>query len=170
MSTPDERAFRADIGKPAFRLAEAEGRWRLVGVAWPHALVAVAAADGHEYVLRLDCRGYPQAPPTGGPWDVSRDSILAFDRWPRSKGGRVGTVFRSNWKGGRHCTCRATAKRVISIVSLTVRLSAKSDFYTKFASRDLTSVITIGQYCLIRAIRSIVICRAASAPSVTPPP
>jgi hypothetical protein len=48
------------------------------------------------------------------------------------------------------------------------RLSAKSDFYTKFASRDLTSVITIGQYCLIRAIRSIMICRAASAPSVTP--
>ena len=29
MSLPDERAFRADIGKPAFRLAQAEGRWRL---------------------------------------------------------------------------------------------------------------------------------------------
>jgi hypothetical protein len=100
MSTPDERAFRADIGKPAFRLAEAEGRWRLVGIAWPHALIALTAADRREYVLRLECRDYPQAPPTGGPWDVSRDSILPFDHWPCSKGGRVGTVFRPNWKGG----------------------------------------------------------------------
>jgi hypothetical protein len=100
VSLPDERAFRADVGKPAFRLAQAEGRWRLVGIAWPHALIAVAAADAREYVLRLNCAGYPQQPPTGGPWDPARNAILAFHLWPRSRGGRVGTVFRPEWKNG----------------------------------------------------------------------
>jgi hypothetical protein len=33
------------------------------------------------------------------------------------------------------------------IKSLMVRLSAKSDFHTKFVSTDLTTVIAIGQYC-----------------------
>jgi hypothetical protein len=100
MSLPDERACRADIGKPAFRLAQVEGRWRLVGIAWPHMLIAVTAADGITYVLRLNCAGYPQQPPTGAPWDAEKDTLLAFERWPRSKGGRLGTVFRTNWKGG----------------------------------------------------------------------
>jgi hypothetical protein len=58
MSLPDERAFRADIGKPAFRLAQAEGRWHLVGIAWPHVMIAVTAADGRAYVLRFNCAGY----------------------------------------------------------------------------------------------------------------
>ena len=100
MSLPDERAFRADVGKPAFRLAQAEGRWRLVGIAWPCAFIAVKAVDKREYVLRLNCAGYPLQPPTGGPWDPEKDAILPFALWPRSKGGRVGTVFRTNWKGG----------------------------------------------------------------------
>ena len=100
MNLPDERAFRADVGKPAFRLAQAEGRWHLIGIAWPHALIAVAAADAREYVLRLNCSGYPQQPPTGGPWDPARNAILAFHLWPRSRGGRVGTVFRTEWKNG----------------------------------------------------------------------
>jgi hypothetical protein len=100
MSLPDERAFRADTAKPAFRLGEAEGRWRLVGIAWPIVRIAVAALDGREYVLRLNCAGYPQQPPTGGPWDSGRDVILPFNHWPRSKGGRVGSVFRTDWKDG----------------------------------------------------------------------
>ena len=100
MSQPDERAFRADIGKPAFRLAQAECRWRLVKIAWPFVQIAVKASDTHDYVLRLYCAGYPQDPPTGGPWDTDKEAILPFDRWPRSNGGRVGTVFRPDWKGG----------------------------------------------------------------------
>jgi hypothetical protein len=97
---PDERAFQADVAKPAFRLAQAEGRWRLIGVAWPFALVGVFAKDGHEYVLRFNCLDYPQTPPTAGPWDAAQNAILAFDRWPRSQGGRVGAVFRTDWKHG----------------------------------------------------------------------
>jgi hypothetical protein len=51
-------------------------------------------------VLRLNCAGYPQQPPTGGPWEPDKDTILPFNRWPRSNGGRLGTVFRTDWKNG----------------------------------------------------------------------
>jgi hypothetical protein len=100
MTGPDERAFEADISKPAFHLGQAEGRWRLVALTWPFAVIGVTAKDAREIVLRLNCEGYPQAPPTGGPWDVERNAILAFDLWPRGRGGRVSAVFRTDWKAG----------------------------------------------------------------------
>jgi hypothetical protein len=97
---PDERAFRADIGKPACLFAIAQDRWRVIKIAWPFVFFAVAAADGREFVLRLDCSDYPHEAPTGGLWDPVSDAVLPFDRWPRSNGGRVGAVFRPDWKGG----------------------------------------------------------------------
>jgi hypothetical protein len=63
-------------------------------------LIGVTAKDGREFVLRFDCGGYPQNPPTAGPWDVVAGRILPFDRWPRSTGGRLGLVFRTGWKNG----------------------------------------------------------------------
>lgn len=99
MNPPDERAFRADVAKPAFRLGQVEGRWRLQDVTWPYALIGVTARDGREYILRFDCSAYPQSPPTAGPWDIDRNAILAFDRWPRG-GGRFGAVFNPGWKMG----------------------------------------------------------------------
>lgn len=97
---PDQRAFEADVAKATFRLGQAEGRWRLTGVAWPFAYVSVTAKDDLSFTLRLDCQGYPQTAPTGGPWDLGRDAILAFDQWPRGLGGRVSAVFRTDWKNG----------------------------------------------------------------------
>lgn len=100
MSSPDQRAFEADVAKATFRLGEVEGRWRLIQTAWPYVFIGVTAKDRREYVLRLQCVGYPQTPPTGGPWDMVENKILAFDRWPRGQGGRVSAVFRTNWKSG----------------------------------------------------------------------
>lgn len=100
MIGPDQRAFEADVAKATFRLGQADGRWRLARVAWPHAFIGVTARDGREYILRLDCAGYPRVPPTGGPWDEGLDQVLAFDRWPRGRGGRASAVFRTDWKGG----------------------------------------------------------------------
>lgn len=97
---PDERAFRADVDKPAFKLAEVEGRWRLAAITWPHALIAVRAADDRMFSLRFELSGYPESPPTAGPWDVDRKAPLAQSLWPKSRGGRVGAVFRIDWKGG----------------------------------------------------------------------
>lgn len=100
MSGPDQRAYEADVVKATFRLGEVERRWRLIETAWPYAFIGVAAKDGLEYVLRLNCAGYPQAAPTGGPWDMAKNKTLAFDRWPRGQGGRVSAVFRTDWKDG----------------------------------------------------------------------
>ena len=100
MIGPDQRAFEADVAKAAFRLGQAEGRWRLISVAWPFAFFGVVAKDDREYVLRLNCAGYPQAAPTGGPWDIKTNKVLAFDLWPRGQGGRVSAVFRTDWKNG----------------------------------------------------------------------
>lgn len=100
MNAPDQRAFEADVAKARFRLGESEGRWRRVEIRWPCAFIAVTAKDGREFVLRMNCAGYPQVPPTGGPWDLQRDAILAFDQWPKGLGGRVSAVFRTDWKGG----------------------------------------------------------------------
>ena len=100
MIGPDQRAFEADVAKGAFRLSEVEGRWRLISVAWPLGFFGVVAKDDREYVLRLNCAGYPQAAPTGGPWDMKANKVLAFDLWPRGRGGRVTAVFRTDWKNG----------------------------------------------------------------------
>lgn len=100
MTAPDERAFRAGIRKPAFRLAEAEGRWRVLDISWPFVLFSVTAIDQREWILRLECSGYPQQPPTGGPWDPGKKCIPPAPAWPQSKGGRVSTVFRPDWKKG----------------------------------------------------------------------
>lgn len=100
MIGPDQRAFEADVARPTFRLGEVDGRWRLVEIRWPHAFIGVTAKDGREVVLRLECTGFPQTLPTGGPWDMADDRILPFDLWPRGQGGRVSAVFRTDWKGG----------------------------------------------------------------------
>ena len=97
---PDEKALRADLAKAPFRAGAADGRWRLIEIAWPHVFIAVTAKDGREYVLRFNASGFPASPPTAGPWDMTRNAVLAFDLWPRSKGGRLGAVFNLNWKGG----------------------------------------------------------------------
>jgi len=97
---PDEKALRTDVAKATFRVAVLEQRWRLLDIAWPHVLIAITAKSGREYVLRFNCTGYPATAPTAGPWDVKHNAILAFDLWPRSKGGRLGAVFRTDWKGG----------------------------------------------------------------------
>ncbi|RUX23023.1 hypothetical protein EOA27_01790 [Mesorhizobium sp. M2A.F.Ca.ET.037.01.1.1] len=100
MGGPDERALQADLAKPAFRLGLMEGRWTLRGLCWPHAFIGVIARDGQEFVLRLSCTGFPANPPTGGPWNMTTNTVLEFDRWPRSNGGRVGAVFNPSWKSG----------------------------------------------------------------------
>lgn len=97
--TPDERAFRADMERACFRLGAAEGRWVLVSIQWPIAMIAVTAKDGRQFELRFDVSGFPQAP-TARLWDSTRSAPPAGDRWPRSRGGRVGAVFRADWKGG----------------------------------------------------------------------
>ena len=99
MIAPDEKALWADLESGRFLAGEARKRWRLVSVGWPNVHIAVTARDGHEYVLRFDCSGYPQNPPTARLWDVNRNAPLDFPLWPKG-GGRIAAVFRNDWKGG----------------------------------------------------------------------
>ena len=98
--SPDQRAFEADVAKARFRLGAAQWRWRHIATEWPFAYFGVTAIDNTEYILRLNCAGFPETPPTGGPWDMAANAVLAFHRWPRGQGGRVSAVFRTDWQGG----------------------------------------------------------------------
>lgn len=96
----DEKALRADVAKATFRAGVVDKRWRLIDIAWPYVLIGVTAKDGWEYVLRFNCAGFPTSPPTAGPWDVERNTLLSPSLWPKNRGGRLGAVFNPAWKGG----------------------------------------------------------------------
>lgn len=100
MTPPDQRAFEGDVAEAAFRLGASRGRWELVRTDWPFVQVRVWAKDRRAFLFRFDCTGYPQSPPTAGPWDTETNAVLAADRWPMGNGGRVTSVFRPTWKGG----------------------------------------------------------------------
>lgn len=96
---PDEKALRADLESGRFLAGEARERWRLLAVEWPGLQIGVTARDGQEFVLRFDCSGYPQNPPTAGLWSPERNAPLETSLWPRG-GERIAAVFNPNWKSG----------------------------------------------------------------------
>ncbi len=97
---PDGRAFRAHVAAGAFLRGTARGRWRLLSVAWPYAVIAVSAAprDGSplEYGFRFELTNYPQVPPTAQPWDLARDATLEPGRWPTGRHRLLG-AFNPGW-------------------------------------------------------------------------
>ncbi len=103
--TPDEAVFRDHLKQGPFQSGAANGRWRLIEITWPHALIAVAAAPRNngpeEYVFRFACDNYPQTPTTTCPWDLEKNTQLAPDEWPGgSQGSRVQAAFNPGWNGG----------------------------------------------------------------------
>lgn len=100
---PDERAFRAHVAGARFQSGVDRGHWRLLGIDWPCAVIAISAAEREngptEFVLRFELSGYPTSPPTATPWDLETDALLAPAKRP--KGDRVGMAFRSDWEAGR---------------------------------------------------------------------
>jgi hypothetical protein len=96
---PDEASFLRDLAGGHFRSGAAAGRWHLVSLAWPIAIVTVRAADRIDYGLRFECGDYPRTAPTAQPWDVDRDAPLAHDQWPAGR-ERVPLAFNPGWKNG----------------------------------------------------------------------
>jgi hypothetical protein len=97
---PDEKALRRDLAAGRFLAGEASGRWRLVAVRWPHAVIAVRASDGEEYGLRFECTDYPATAATAQPWDHDADCPLPHPRWPRGV-SKIPLAFNPGWKEGR---------------------------------------------------------------------
>lgn len=103
MESPDERAVREHLAGGRFRAGAAARRWRLLSLSWPHALIAVSAAQREnsptEWVVCFELTGYPHVAPTGGLWDVDTKASLTHDRRP--KGTRAAQLFRfDGWAGG----------------------------------------------------------------------
>lgn len=99
LQRPDEVALRRDFESGRFLLGVASGRWRLLWVRFPYALIAVRAADGEEFALRFECANYPATPPTAGLWDADRDQPLDPRHWPKGS-SRIPLAFNPGWKGG----------------------------------------------------------------------
>lgn len=97
--TPDRVMLERDLAAASFREGAARKRWRLVEIAWPYAMIGVTARDQREFVLRLDCCGYPAQPPTGGFWSAERGAYLTLEEWP--KGDDVfQSAIRWDWRQG----------------------------------------------------------------------
>lgn len=100
---PGELMLLEDLAAPRFRCGEVEGKWRLLSLAWPYAVIGVSAAprpgSPAEYVFRFECSGYRQSPATAQPWDFDANAPLPPPRWPGGK-SIVPSIFRPEWKDG----------------------------------------------------------------------
>ncbi len=96
---PDEQSLRADLASARFLSGEDRNRWQFKKLEWPHVYISVFARDGREYVLRLNCSGFPAAAPTGTFWDLTIGNRLSFDKWPKG-GERLRLAFRPDWQNG----------------------------------------------------------------------
>jgi hypothetical protein len=103
LEPPDKLAFRIHLAAPEFRCGEAEGRWRLVSLNWPHAIIFVRAEHRPgappEFGFRFLCDHYPSLPVSCQPWDVATDGPLSFMQWPKGK-LVIPSIFRPDWKLG----------------------------------------------------------------------
>lgn len=97
---PDERAFRTHVAAGAFLRGVAGGRWRLISIAWPHAIITVSAAPREgspaEYGFRFNLTNYPQDPPTARPWDPTSETPIDPACWPTGR-SRLAGAFNPGW-------------------------------------------------------------------------
>lgn len=100
---PDHAALLKDLRGAAFLLGERDRHWRLIGLEWPCAFIAVSAAPRanapEEFLFRFECTGYPRAAATASLWDKAASAIPPVTRWPNGK-IRVPSVFRPEWNNG----------------------------------------------------------------------
>jgi|SRR5579859_1379008 len=94
---PDERALGEHLQSARFQAGVSAGRWRMLEpLDWPIAFIEISAAPRENgpsaFTFRFDLAGYPNAGPTGGPWDMLRKTYAETARTP--KGARASQIFR----------------------------------------------------------------------------
>ncbi len=104
MASIDEQVFRKHIEEGPFQNGVDRGRWRLISIAWPQAIIAVSAAarqnSPNEYFLRFELTNYPQVAPTAQPWNIERQTPLQQNHWPGGR-SRIPAAFNPSWKNGQ---------------------------------------------------------------------
>lgn len=95
--------MRAHLLRPEFQAARAAGRWRVLDIDWPSALIAVSAAarpnSPDEFVLRFDLTGYPSQAPTAIPFDLETGARLTPEKLPKGPRLSGNMAFRPDWPG-----------------------------------------------------------------------
>ena len=136
---PDEGALRAHLRSARFRAGELDGRWRLLELTWPIAIIAITAAprpnSPDEFVFHFDLTGYLSQAPTEMLWDAENGRQLDLAKYP--KGEIVSTVFRTDWEQGR--ALYAGFDRVAANGHLNWQTELPHSFWNP--SRDLTWVL-----------------------------
>jgi hypothetical protein len=101
---PDEKRFRQHVESGPFQAGVDRGRWRLISVNWPYAVISIRAAAranfAGEYALRFQLFNYPQVAPTAQLWDDDLGTPLEYKKWPTGR-SRVPAVFRVDWNSGQ---------------------------------------------------------------------
>ena len=99
--SPDEAAFLADIEAAKFQAGVDRGRWHLISIDWPTAVIAISAAPRTgapgEFCFRFMLDGYPEGA-TACPIDPENGQTLAANQRP--KGELVSFAFRFDWENG----------------------------------------------------------------------
>ncbi len=100
---PDEDTFRAHLAEGAFQSGVDRGRWRLLSITWPIAIIAVAAAEREgtpdEFAFRFELSNYPAQVPTARPWNPETNAPLDAAKWPNGV-NRVQGAFNPGYKNG----------------------------------------------------------------------
>lgn len=100
----DEGTFLDHIAGGSFQLGVEMGKWRLISIEWPKAIIAITAArrdqGPNEYFFLFDVANYPQSLPTAQPWDLNAGATLEPHKRPQGS-LRVSKAFRSDWQNGQ---------------------------------------------------------------------
>jgi hypothetical protein len=99
---PDEAAFRAHTGGGRFLAGVDAGEWGRPETCWPHAIIAVSAAerDGSpdEYFLRFLLSGYPNVGATACVWNADEGRMAMEAERPKVRFSP--SPFRTDWRNG----------------------------------------------------------------------
>ena len=95
-----ELLFRGDLTGGPLNAGVDRGWWRVRSVAFPYAVIEIAAAPRPNspdwLAFRFDISNYPQAP-SAQPWDLALGCPLPPPRWPGGS-DRIQRVFNPAWR------------------------------------------------------------------------
>ena len=102
-----------DLDSARFRRGADAGRWRLLNLAPPKAIIEIAARPlpnaPRTFTFRFDLDDYPNQAPHGQLWDTANATVLAVESWPL--GPDASRVFNPGWnKGDIYLPCDRAAQ------------------------------------------------------------